>query len=52
MVLGGISHGVTSQLIMIACNLTAVRYRDEVMWRLLRVCTICLNYRKLRLSVL
>ena len=33
MVCGGISHGVKSQLIVIASNLTAVRYRDEVLRR-------------------
>ena len=31
MVLGGISQSVKSQLIVIAGNLTAVRYRDEVL---------------------
>ena len=31
MVWGGISHGVKSQLIVIGGNLTALRYRDEVL---------------------
>ena len=31
MVLGGISHGVKSPLIVVPRNLTAVRYRDEIL---------------------
>ena len=31
MVLGGISHGVKSPLIVVPGNLTAVRYRDEIL---------------------
>ena len=31
MVLGGISHGVKSRLIVVPGNLTAVRYRDEIL---------------------
>ena len=31
MILGGISHGVKSQFIVIAGNLTAVRFKDEVL---------------------
>jgi transposase len=32
MVWGGISHGLKSLLIVIADNLTGVRYRDEILW--------------------
>ena len=31
MVWGGIAHGVKSQLIIVAGNMTAVRYRDEIL---------------------
>ena len=31
MVWGGISHGVKSPLIVVPGNLTAVRYRDEIL---------------------
>ena len=31
MVWGGIAHGITSQLIIVAGNMTAVRYRDEIL---------------------
>ena len=31
MVLGGIAHGVKSHLIVIEGNMTAVRYRDEIL---------------------
>ena len=31
MVWGGISHGVRSPLIVVPGNLTAVRYRDEIL---------------------
>jgi K+-sensing histidine kinase KdpD len=31
MVWGGISHGLKSPLIVIAGNLTGVRYRDEIL---------------------
>ena len=31
MVWGGIAHGIKSQLIIVAGNLTAVRYRDEIL---------------------
>ena len=31
MVWGGIAHGIKSQLIIVAGNMTAVRYRDEIM---------------------
>ena len=31
MVWGGISHGVKSPLIVVSGNLTAVRYRDEIL---------------------
>jgi hypothetical protein len=33
MVCGGISHGLKSPLIVIAGNLTGVRYRDEILRR-------------------
>ena len=31
MVWGGIAHGIKSQLIIVAGNMTAVRYRDEIL---------------------
>ena len=31
MVCGGIAHGIKSQLIIVAGNMTAVRYRDEIL---------------------
>ena len=31
MVWGGIAHGIKSQLIIVAGNMTAVRYRDEML---------------------
>ena len=31
MVLGGIAHGIKSQLIIVAGNMTTVRYRDEIL---------------------
>ena len=31
MVLGGIARGIKSQLIIVAGNMTAVRYRDEIL---------------------
>ena len=31
MVWGGIARGIKSQLIIVACNMTAVRYRDEIL---------------------
>ena len=31
MVLGGIAHGVKTQLIVVKGNMTAVRYRDEIL---------------------
>ena len=31
MVWGGIAHGIKSQLIIVAGNITAVRYRDEIL---------------------
>ena len=31
MVWGGIPHGIKSQLIIVAGNMTAVRYRDEIL---------------------
>ena len=31
MVWGGISHGLKSQLVLIDCNLTTARYRDEIL---------------------
>ena len=31
MVWGGIAHGIKSQLIIVAGNMTAVRYKDEIL---------------------
>ena len=31
MVCGGIAHGIKSQLIIVAGNMTVVRYRDEIL---------------------
>ena len=31
MVWGGIAYGIKSQLIIVAGNMTAVRYRDEIL---------------------
>ena len=31
MVWGGIAHGIKSQLIIVVGNMTAVRYRDEIL---------------------
>ena len=31
MVWGGIAHGIKSQLIIVAGNMTAVRYRDDIL---------------------
>ena len=38
MVWGGISHGVKTPLVVIQGNLTAVRYRDQMMIRNVRCC--------------